>query len=244
MGTKLIVRLTFIAAALVAGNAQTTDWYDDNILSTTEAEQAALVRAALDQCFPPALDRRLGTLAVKRSSLALPLIEKKVEEVFASPQTLNTCRDLKPPTFIDRAVGVIRLAGNGEALVQIAKLATINEARFGPFAETLLFVSEDRGDVNPFAVAYSVFDPGNRFIERRIIAGVDAQLAGSGVGARISQLKRWWAEAIVARYGGVPSEAQWLSDPIVSRLKLSRLEAWRDDIIRLAAEAVENGQRR
>jgi hypothetical protein len=44
---------------------------------------------------------------------------------------------------------------------------------------------------------------------------------------------------MVARFGGVPSEAQWNSDPIVSRLKLTRPEAWHDDIIRLAAETVE-----
>jgi hypothetical protein len=52
-------------------------------------------------------------------------------------------------------------------------------------------------------------------------------------------MKRLWAEAMVERYGGIPTETEWAGDPIASRLKSSLAESLRQEISWLAREALD-----
>ena len=47
-----------------------------------------------------------------------------------------------------------------------------------------------------------------------------------------------WAQAMVKRYGGTPTAAQWTYDPIVGRLTPSFAGAVRPEILRFASEMV------
>lgn len=54
--------------------------------------------------------------------------------------------------------------------------------------------------------------------------------------------QRQLAEAMLDRYGGVPSESQWNTDPIISRLAPDRTRAIHDHVLDLTAEARANRQ--
>jgi hypothetical protein len=55
----------------------------------------------------------------------------------------------------------------------------------------------------------------------------------------IQQIRQLWAEALVDKYGGVLSEAQWRSDPIASRLPASMAQSLHNDMIRRTSEIMQ-----
>ncbi len=67
------------------------------LLEATEADQITFVKSALDQGMPPDMGGRMGLLLLNRSSLALPLLEAKVEQVLKS--------DNPPACFTDNFCG-------------------------------------------------------------------------------------------------------------------------------------------
>ena len=56
--------------------------------------------------------------------------------------------------------------------------------------------------------------------------------------------RRQRAEAMVNRYGGVPTPDQWTGDPIVSRLKAQTAGFLYHDVHRFAAEAAQKRARK
>jgi hypothetical protein len=146
----------------------------------------------------------------------------------------------------------------------LSKLLRVDEKRFGYLVEQTLVAARTYG--NPFPVAYQGFDIGDPAIDSRIASWAEKELLPppppprgySRVpdGERFRQLdiaaregiirdaRTLWAEALVDKYGGVPSEAQWRSDPIVSRLKPSETDPVHDEMIRLTAEVVEKRAKR
>jgi hypothetical protein len=56
-------------------------------------------------------------------------------------------------------------------------------------------------------------------------------------------MQRVWAEAMLERYGRVPGDAEWATDPIASRLKDRTSPALRQNIMRFAAEAQSKRER-
>ena len=153
-----------------------------------------------------------------------------------------------------------RLSGNSQSLEEARKLIRIDEKRFGYLVERIL--GQARDFRNPFTAGYEGFDIGDPAIDSRIAAWAErgllllpppppkdySRVPGgellrlSDVYARESMIREArtrWAEAMVDKYGGVPSEAQWRNDPIVSRLQSAHADSVHDSMIRMASELVE-----
>jgi hypothetical protein len=96
---------------------------------------------------------------------------------------------------------------------------------------------------NPYPLAYRGLEIGDPAVSTRILAWAEARLADK-TAFRIGQVRQWWAEAMVDRYGGVPTESQWATDPIVSRLKPAQEPSFHDQMIGLAVETVEKRLKR
>jgi hypothetical protein len=234
------------------------------MLQASEAEQTAWIESDLDRGMPT-VDPDASVLTVlirSKSEITLPLIERKIEEVLRSPSSPDnfTDKSVDPQRFIALAAVAIREAGNVESLKELGKLMKIDERRFGFLVEQTFAEARDRG--NPFSVAYQGFDIGDPALDSRIAAWAERellllpppppkdysrvpnselfrQLDIAGREAMINEARTLWAEAMVDKYGGVPTEAQWRSDPIVSHLKPSETDPVHDDMIRRTSEAVE-----
>jgi hypothetical protein len=226
------------------------------LLQASEAEQVAWINSYLRAGMPPSDE--FGPLAGSKPDIVLPLLERKIEEVLRSPSSPDNFNDrsVDPQRFVALAASAIVYRGNVQSLRQASKLIKLDEKRFGYLVDRTLWQARDFG--NPFAVAYEGFEIGDPAIDSRIAAWVEVQLAEKrppqrNFGPRIPEpvpegeirkVRTWWAEAMVDKYGGVPSEAQWRSDPIVSRLKPSETDPVHDEMIRRTVEIVEKRAKR
>lgn len=239
------------------------------MLQASEAEQTAWIKWDLEQGMPTVDPNGgiIGMLILNRSEITLPLIEQKIEQVFRSPSSPDnfTNKSVDPQRFIGLAATAIAEAGNVQSLKELSKLIKIDEKRFGFLVDNTLVTA--RGYRNPFAVAYQGFEIGDPAIDFRIASWAEKellllppppprdysrvpdgerfrQLDIAAREAMIRQVQTLWAEAMVDKYGGVPTEAQWRADPIVSRLKPSETEPVHDEMIRRTAEVVEKRAQR
>jgi hypothetical protein len=248
MYSKRALRSTILAAGLVAAGiphlCRSQDQLWRRLLKASEAEQTAWIQAHLRAGMPPS--EAFGDLILNRSSVALPLIEQKIEEVLRSPSPLGSFSDqtVDPQKFVDIAALAITTAGDVQALKEASKLMRIDEKRFGwMVGKTLLTARTYR---NPFTVAYGGFEIGDPAIDSRIAPWFESQFSQAEAILRqadtdfdIRRQKQWWAEALVEKYRGVPTERQWLADPLASRLSQVRAAGLHDDVVRFAAEAVQ-----
>jgi len=213
------------------------------IMKWSDADQSSWINSTLAQGIPTDLGGVLGGLAVNKSGLTLPLIEKKIEDVLRSrsPLELFTDKSVDPQKFVSVTAHLVASAGNGEALRQISKLLAMDERRFDDLVRIALISAESNR--NPFSVAYLGFKISDPAMDKRIVAWAESEFADKRFAdkgkARTSHLQRLWAEAMIDNYGGVPSESQWRSDPLASHLQSSEAESFHDDMIRFASEAVE-----
>lgn len=218
------------------------------MLRASETEQIAWIKSDLARGMP-VVDPDAGILTMlilNRSSVTLPLIEQKIEEVFRSPTPHDFFSDksVDPQKFIDFAALAITEAGDVQALKEVSKLMKIDEKRFGWLVgKTLLTARTYR---NPFTVAYGGFEIGDPAIDSRIAPWFESQFSQAEAILRqantdfdVRQQKRWWAEALVEKYGAVPTERQWHADPLASRLTQLRAASLHDDVIHLATEAIQ-----
>jgi len=221
--------------------------------NASAAEQASWINAHLSAGMPPS--EIFGDLILNKSEVTLPLIEQKIEQVLRSPSSPDNFIDksVDPQKFVDLAGLAIIEAGDGHSLREVSKLIKIDEKRFGHLVDRTLI--EARSYRNPFIVAYQGLEIGDPAVESRIVSWAKLQLdlldnkplqrtpgppEQEAVREYEDQKNRtWWAEAMVNKYGGVPSEAQWRSDPIVSRLKPAHADSVHDSMIRMASEVVE-----
>jgi len=196
----------------------------------------------------------LTMLILNKSEVTLPLIERKIEEVLrsASPLECFTDKSVDPQKFVDLAAAMIVYAGDEQALKEASKLMKIDEKRFGWMVGRIL---QQAGPYrNPFSVAYRGFEIGDPAVDSRIAPWFESRLDRAealvrqpGVGAtdfEVRRLRQWWGEAVVEKYGGVPTESQWTADPLAQRLTAPRAEVLHDDVMRAAREAVQKRSQR
>ncbi len=88
-----------------------------------------------------------------------------------------------------------------------------------------------------FPVGYHGFALGDPAIDQRIKAWAAEQL-GSHEESTVTDAERRWADAMVDKYGGPPTGAQWAADPFVSGLKRALAESVHDDVYRLAVDSL------
>ena len=191
-----------------------------SILQVSDADQVAFAKSVLEQHFPENEGDKFSLLLVNRSALVVPLIESRIESELGS--------DSRSERFIDLASAMIAYAGDEHSLRAIRKLIGIDETRFGTFIERTLDNAGKWG--NPFGVAYQALELGDETVARYATAWAEAALLSN-------RMQRAWAEAVLDRYGKVPGDAEWATDPIASRLKDRASLELRQSVVRLAAEA-------
>jgi hypothetical protein len=204
-----------------------------NDMSTTEA--VAYVSSILEQGVPVGEPvHGLYALAVGRSSLVLPMLEGKIEEVLRSPAPLDCFKDksTNPQLAVYFLWTTIAEAGDQQALKEASKLLRIDEKRFDRVVDHTLSAAINLR--NPFAVAYQGLEIGDPAVDKRILAWVEELLGDKTP----SDMKRRWANAMVDRYGAAPTEADWANDPIVTRLKPPLAESLHPEVYQFALEAM------
>jgi hypothetical protein len=246
--------LAAIALATIVGQhaagqiAAEPDALSFQILKWSAADQTAWINTTLDKGVPTSLGDALGALMLAKSSLTLPLMEQKVEQVLQSkfPSECFTDKSVNPEKFIYLTAFSIAYAGNEEAMRQVAKLIKLDEKRFDDLVDRTLMGTENRGNPenkgNPYIVAYHALEIGEPLVEKRIYAWVQVRFSEKEA-TRVRDLRKFWAEAMVERYGGVPTQSQWATDPFVSRLNPAQEPALHDEMIRLAIDAVQKRPR-
>ena len=245
----------FAIAVLALAGYTAGQGVPDSLLRASEAEQIAAVTSALDQGFPPGPSAYLTTLIFYRSSLVLPLMEKKIEQVLgsASPRDTFSDKTVDPQKFVDHVAWIIADTGDEAALAEIAKLTKVDKDRFGSLVGIAL--SHSTRWHNPFVVAYSGLAIADPLVQKLILSWAEknlsvdpeerarAEAAARGLGPTppppAEKMKHLWAEAMLARYGAPPTDAQWASDPIASGLSAPLAESLYGDLPRFAWEALQ-----
>jgi len=129
---------------------------------------------------------------------------------------------------------MVAYAGDEEALRAISKLVRIDETSFGYLVGRTL---DNAGNWrNPFTVAYRGLELRDEVISRYTMAWAESALASN-------RMRRVWAEAMLDRYGKVPGDLEWASDPIASRLKAGASSDLRQSVSGLAMEAQKRRER-
>jgi hypothetical protein len=233
---RFAIALTALANAQEQPQSQEPLW--KRILQMSDADQVAYVNQRLNEGLRPVPDDAVGPLISSRSSLVLPVIEKKIEEVLKSPNPRECFTDqtVDPTTFVNVAAWSVAQAGDEHALAAVSKLIALDEDRFGILVRNTLYHAQNRR--NPFIVAYRGFEIGSPAVDRRILSWAEEQF-GNKTEFRQGQLKQWWAEAMVEEYHHQPTETDWHFDPIASRIQRQLADPFHDDVIRLAGEAYE-----
>jgi hypothetical protein len=199
-----------------------------SLYAASESDQVAFVKSALDQGLPNELGDDVSSLMHIRAAVLVPLIEQKVEEVLSAtdPTQCFTAEDVDPKRFIIEAAATIAYAADENGLRAIAKLIRIDERQFGRYAGMTVGHAYHFG--NPMTVAYRGLDLNDTVLEKYIRKWLADNVPDLTI-------KRFWAEALVDRYGGAPVGYQWEDDPIVSRLPKEAAQV-HDEVLRLANE--------
>ena len=218
-----LASLLQVCVAQTAKDAETVK----KILQVPEAEQVEFVRSVLEQHFPENDGDRFSLLLVNRSALVIPLIESKIET------ELSISARSEP--FIELASAMIAYAGDEYSVLAVSKLIHIDEKRFGILiGRTLDNAVKWR---NPFWVAYQALDLGDGTVTGYTTAWAESALASN-------RMQRAWAEAMLDKYGRVPDESVWDTDPIASRLKDRASPELRQSVVRFATEAQSKRERK
>jgi hypothetical protein len=222
----------------LTGTAQTPATSAHDLLKSGDAKQREWIQSELDRGALEPTDT-LGAIVLANSSLAAPLIEKKIEEVLhsKSPADCFSDKSVDPNKFVDLAAGVIAYAADQEAMKAIDSLMKIDEERFGPLVASALWRSYNTGKTA--IVAYQGLDLGNAAMTLRIMEWIEPVLTDASRSAAVLSFKQWWADAMVDKYGGLPTDLQWATDPIASRLKPQLAESLHNDMVRLTLGSVQ-----
>ena len=215
----------------------------DLVARMTDSEIVAYVDMRMKEGLRVDEYDRMGTLILSRSSLVLPVMEKRIEEVLKSPAPLGlfTDRTVDPDKFVVVATAMICSAGNEYAMAELSKLVALDERRLEPLVRNLLYAAINHA--NPFEVAYQGLELGNPALNKGILDWIALESNPPGR-PRAGKFAEWWAQALVERYGGVPTETQWIKDPIASQLDSQLVNSLHDEVFRLAAAAHKTGTRK
>ena len=194
------------------------------ILDLPESEQRNFITETINAGFPDGRADQMTMLILNRSSLVLPLLERRTEVELMSQSPSQV--------LIETTSEMIAYAGDSQALREVGRLIAIDDGRFGPLVNRTL--GNAMSFRNPFTVAYRGVDVESEAVGSRIGAWADAM-------ASAPRMQRLWAQAMIERYGRVPTQDDWASDPIVSRMKTRRFDQLKENVLRFAS-AAKSGQ--
>lgn len=205
------------------------------VLDLTEAQQKEFIVSYLNRGMPSGgAGDAFTMLVLNRSSMTIPMIEHKIEEVLdsASPSKLFLDKGVDPTMFVATAASAIAYAGNIDALKATASLMRKDKKQFAHLVSDALYSSLNLR--NPMTVSYQGLDLADADLDPLITQWLSKVLSAPSA-AYVEQ--RQWAEAMLDRYHGTPTESQWNTDPIVTRLPPERALAMHDRVMKLAVDA-------
>lgn len=214
----LIVLAGFVRAQIPSARA---------ILEESETEQAKFVVETMAAGFPADRADQMTMLIINRSALLLPLLEERIE---AELRSTSPSKD-----FIATASEMIAYAGDEHALRAISRLIAVDEKRFGSLVKRTLDNALDFR--NPFSVAYRGYDFGDAVIARQIAGWSETTLSSI-------RMQRLLGDALVAKYGRVPDDSEWVNDPIAANLKRPQRQELKESVLRFAQEAKAKADQR
>jgi hypothetical protein len=178
------------------------------------------------------------------------MMEAKIEEVIKSPVPLDcfTNKTVEPQKAVFELWATMAQAGDLQALREASKLLKIDEKRFDRMVYNTMAAAISRG--NPFTLLYQGFDLGDPAIDKRLVAFAEGLLKeelpklGNPIFDTPSSPRRQWAEVLVDRYGAAPTESQWSTDALASRLRPEISKQLHNDLIRFATDAAQRRARK
>jgi hypothetical protein len=198
-----------------------------SILALSESDQIAFAEATFEQGFPEDRADQLTMLVVNRSHVVVPILVARLETVLNSTD--------KPQLLADTAIEVISYAGDVVAIRAVGRLLPLDEQRFGPYVGRVLTNAANWR--NPFALVYQTLEIPDSRVAPFAMRWCEESLAST-------RRQRQWAEAMLDKYGRVPAESDWASDPIASRLNSTGTAFLRERVLAAAAEAQRIRQQR
>jgi len=193
----------------------------------TGEEVKAKLKTALDRDYGDRPADDLLMLAIQHSDVAVPELKRRL---IAQSQQFRKALSRNSAIHAD----ALAYVANGLAMDALCDLCAENADLFCPYLERSLDYAEGR--LNPFTLAY-------RAIARPegVVQDAAVHWANSMIG--FPHFRQRLAEAMLDRYGRVPDESVWATDPIASRLKDRASPELRQSVSRLAAEAQSKRQR-
>lgn len=190
-----------------------------SVLLLTEPEQRDFVKSVMDAGFPDATGDRFSLLLVNRSALVVPMLELRV--------TQELKRAAHSERLVELASALIAYAGDEESLRAVARLIDLDKFKFGSLVGQALDNAANWR--NPFSLAYYAVEMPDKRITELTVKWVEASLESS-------RRQRFWAEAMLEKYRRVPTESDWETDPIASRLTRERATEMKRQVLSLASE--------
>ena len=237
--TKVLAIFTLAAATGMAQQSAglTMDKEAAHLLKLSEAEQKAYVNSAFDHGLPQATVNTVTTLIRERSATLAPVLGDRVVEALKSPKPIDCFVDktVDPQASIMAAASAIAYAADENALKELAKILAVDDRRFGWL---IGYALSDGGSRNFFPVAYKGLEIRSAPLEAKMIAWIDKQIQDDPDAAD-SQLKTWWADALVERLGHAASATDWANDPLVKKIKPELAQLERDPVLQLSAQEAQ-----
>ena len=219
-------------------------WEKHNLPARTLAlgatEQIELAKSLLNNCMREEKLDVMNVLVRNRSSLVLPMIEDKIEEILKSDNPLDSFQDksVDPVACVQLYAQLIAEAADEQALREARKLINLDSYRFHLIVPTVMEYAKANG--NPVPLVYRGSGMGDSVITDLLIKWVAQEFgSSSSEDPRRTTVAFRLAEAMVDRYGSAPTPKQWADDPIVARLNPALVGSLHEEIIRLAHEVVE-----
>jgi len=223
----------------------------DRIDAMSDEERLAVANLIIDKGVPDGeTGSILSMLAKSRSALILPVIEAKIEQVLRSPNPLDCFSDktVDVPQTTHLLCATIWNVGDQQALREASKLLKVDEKRFDLMARFTMYAAMSDG--REFTLAYQGFELGDPAIDKRILPVMEEVLeeelpkVGKAIYDDVQGPRREWAEALVDKYGGTPTEAEWASDPLASRVRPATSEGLHDQVLHFAVDVVQERARK
>lgn len=189
------------------------------VAQMNDDEAKRFLTEALNLCLPDELNDDVYLLVKSRSRLALPELTSRLR----SAESLSDA----PAKFLHTVTDLIAYASDEAALEILLKMAVSNRERFGRYVGRSLDYAYGRG--NPYSLAYRAISKAEPEAAIHIIDWVEQNLAAG-------QSQGDWAEAIVERDKGMPSDDALADDPIVSKLPGGAPDTLKRELSRMAGK--------
>jgi hypothetical protein len=205
-----------------------SDTQQASVGRSEQQDVRARLSIVLDRDYSNQPADELLMLAIQYSDLAVPELKRRL--IANSPQSRKA---LAGNTAIH--ADALAYVANGLAVDALCDLCSENADLFCPYLERSLDYAEGRS--NPFTLAYRAIAKPGAVVQDTVIQWVNSMIG-------FPHFRQRLAEAMLDKYGRVPDESVWATDPIASRLKDRASPELRQSVVRLATEAQSKREKR